>query len=188
MRDVKLQMANLLSDYIMGFGQNTFSHLVAPLASVATGTDKEQLCSLAQSWELIMQEPFGFLPSDTKIRPVIVDGDSATEGIRIPMILLPLIGPLQFPPGIIGHTSIGTNGIKQLAGHYMADDSVASDLTWLDHPMVRRCSPPRHVFPTTWHWRSRANSQSLRASSTRMTTPPRQQSLSQTHSRSTSGA
>jgi hypothetical protein len=88
MRDVKLQMANLLSDYIMGFGQNTFSHLVAPLASVATGTDKEQLCSLAQSWELIMQEPFGFLPSDTKIRPVIVDGDSATEGIRIPMILL----------------------------------------------------------------------------------------------------
>jgi hypothetical protein len=93
MQDVKMQPANLLSDYIMGFGQKTFSHLVAPLASVATGPEKELLRSLAQSWDLIMQEPFGSLHSNTKIRPVIVNGSRVTEGIRILMIL-PLIGSL----------------------------------------------------------------------------------------------
>jgi hypothetical protein len=137
MQDVKMQPATLLLDYIMGFGPKTFLHLVILLASVASGPERELLCSLAQSWDSVMQEPSSSLPSDTKIHPAITNSDSAMEEIHIPAIL-PLIRPLQFPPSIIGHTSLGVEGIKQLAEATVADYSISVDLVpstyklWMD--------------------------------------------------------
>jgi hypothetical protein len=42
MCDLKMQPATLLSDYIVGFGQKTFLHLVVLLVSVALGPERER--------------------------------------------------------------------------------------------------------------------------------------------------
>lgn len=64
------------------------------------------------------------------------EGVGPSEGVCIPMIL-PLVGPLQFPAGIIGHVSLGMEGINILSQAASAATEAASDPGRLAHPMVR---------------------------------------------------
>jgi hypothetical protein len=109
-RDEKLQPEEILADYIVGFGQKAFSHLVVPVNTIMSDQEAESLHSLTQAWEVLLQEPSGSIPSDTRVVPSAVDtGETPAAGLRLPMMLT-LIGPLQLPAGIIGHPSIGING------------------------------------------------------------------------------
>jgi hypothetical protein len=64
------------------------------------------------------------------------EGVGPSEGVCIPMIL-PLVGPLQFPAEIIGHVSLGMEGINILSQAASAATEAASDPGRLAHPMVR---------------------------------------------------
>jgi hypothetical protein len=86
----------------MGFGQKAFSHLVVPVNTIMSDQEAESLRSLTQAWEVLLQEPSGSLPSNTWVVPSANDpGETPAAGLRLPM-MLPLIGPLQLPAGIIG--------------------------------------------------------------------------------------
>jgi hypothetical protein len=137
-RDEKLQPEEILADYIVGFGQKAFSHLVVPVNTIMSDQEAEPLRSLTQAWEELLQEPSGSIPSDTRIVPSEVNtGATPVAGLRLPM-MLPLIGPLQLPAGIIGHPSISIDGVKLVlksSDNPTGGGDSAND--WLQHPMVR---------------------------------------------------
>jgi hypothetical protein len=136
LKDAKLQPEAILPDYVMGFGPKA-SHIVVPLECTDSNWENEALHDLLQEWDVLLQEPSSSLPSDTKITPHNEGSDATSKGLRIPM-MLPIIGPLQLPAGIIGHPSMGIDSIKIISTDG-SDDSNKPDCpsSWIENPMVR---------------------------------------------------
>jgi hypothetical protein len=137
-RDEKLQPEEILANYIVGFSQKAFLHLVVPVNTIMSDQEAKSLRSLTQAWEVLLQEPSGSIPSDTQVVPSAVDtGETPAAGLCLPM-MLPLIGPLQLPAGIIGHPLIGIDGatliLKSPDNQTGGGDSAGDRL---QHPMVR---------------------------------------------------
>jgi hypothetical protein len=133
LKDNPTQPATLLADYVVGFGQKAFSHIVVPMKTIAPDSGENVFGNLSQPWEVLANESSGHLPSDILgYDQIEIEGDQA-GGLRLP-IMLPIIGPLGIPAGIVGHASLGQEALRTLLADGVGLQSEA--LAWLDHPLV----------------------------------------------------
>jgi hypothetical protein len=133
LKDNPTQPATLLADYVVGFGQKAFSHIVVPMKKIALDSGENVFGNLGQPWEVLVNESSGHLPSDILgYDQIEIEGDQA-GGLRLP-IMLPIIGPLGIPAGIVGQASLGQEALRTLLANGVGLQSEA--LAWLNHPMV----------------------------------------------------
>jgi hypothetical protein len=67
-KDTELHPHALSSDYILGFGQKAFSHILVPVSALPDD-DAEYWQSLAQDWTELLRTPAGSLDSDLRAAP-----------------------------------------------------------------------------------------------------------------------
>jgi hypothetical protein len=108
-KDRELHPHAMLSNFILGFGQKAFSHVLMPVSTLPDD-DAEYWQSLAQDWNELLCTPTGSLDSDLRPAPAGAYNDGF-GGIRLP-VMLPLASPLCLPAGILGHPSIGIDGVR----------------------------------------------------------------------------
>jgi hypothetical protein len=170
-KDTELHPHALSSNSILGFGQKAFSHVLVPVSALPDD-DAEYWPSLAQDWTELLCTPTGSLDSDLRAAPADAYNDGF-GGIRIP-VMLPLASPLCLPAGILGHPSIGIEGVRAVLTEGVSTPNELST-AFLELPIVRAWLTAAMEFPdvmTIEVMGRGAVSQSLRSSTVSTATQP----------------